>query len=367
MRWPVCLMLFLSPVFAPAAFGQDLPQIFEGRLSLLSVAAKSATPEIDAFTQFLGAESVTAVSHQILARFRDDDRRHVDLSRFRTNYDFTNSLFRGQSPEADDGGGGAGAAAATDPSQPLTQFQLQNSFIPSTYASDGYSNVFVLQPVIPLKLNWDGIPYHIIRPTLPVISPTADPNGPLGVEGGLGDLTILDVYIRPFERWKTNIGVGPVVIAPTSSHRQLGLGEWQLGPTIFVVSKAVPKWNLGGLVQVPFSMESDAYTVQMQPIVVRTLPDEWYVGVGDLLWKIDDQNGGYDIPLSVRVGKVLKFGDHLLNISLQPQYTPRGFHSGETAEWGIKLSVTFLLPDVKLTDPLLAHDECCRCPACCYE
>ena len=115
------------------------------------MCSSDLTPEIDAFTQFLGAESVTAVSHQILARFRDDDRRHVDLSRFRTNYDFTNSLFRGQSPEADDGGGGAGAAAATDPSQPLTQFQLQNSFIPSTYASDGYSNVFVLQPVIPLN------------------------------------------------------------------------------------------------------------------------------------------------------------------------------------------------------------------------
>ena len=159
--------------------------------------------------------------------------------------------------------------------------------------------------------------------------------------------------------------VPPVVIAPTSSNRQLGLGEWQLGPTIFAVSSAVPKWNLGALVEVPFSMESDAYSVQMQPIAVRMLPDEWYVGAGDLLWTFDDQNGGYNIPLSVRVGKVHKFGDHLMNIFLQPRYTPRGFHSGGAAEWGIKLSVTLLLPEVQLTDPLLAHDDPSDCQSGC--
>jgi hypothetical protein len=175
---------------------------------------------------------------------------------------------------------------------------------------------------------WGGIPYHIIRPTIPVIAPTADPDGPMGVQGGLGDLSILDVYVKPFEEIKTNVGVGLIVIAPTSTHSQLGRGEWQLGPTVFAVSRAVPKWNLGFLVQAPFSMESNAYAVQMQPIAVRTLPNEWYVGSGDLEWVLDDQNGGYDFPISARVGKVHKFGDHILNIFLQPRYTPRGFHSG---------------------------------------
>ena len=107
-------------------------------------------------------------------------------------------VFRGQSQgSGGGGGGGAGAAAATDPSVPLTQFQFQNTFVPNTYNADGYANTFVIQPVVPLHLNWDFFPYHIIRPTLPIIAPTADPDGPAGVEGGLGDLTILDIYMHP--------------------------------------------------------------------------------------------------------------------------------------------------------------------------
>jgi len=47
----------------------------------------------------------------------------------------------------------------------------------------------------------------------------------------------------------------------------------------------------------------------LQPIAGRALPDQWYVGAGDLLWAFEDQNGGYDIPQSVRVGKVFKLGD----------------------------------------------------------
>lgn len=344
MRCFVFGLVVLSSWSIRTGFAQELPQLFEGRVSSMSVAANSLTQVPSHLAQASQGQDGTGITAG--SRF--------DLDSFQPDYSFPRPIIRAQS--ADGGGSGSGAAAATDPSVPLTQFQLQNSFIPSTYGADGYSNVFVVQPVIPLNLDWDTIPYHIIRPTLPVIAPTADPDGPMGVQGGLGDLTVIDVYVRPFEQIKTNIGIGPVVIVPTSTHSQLGLGEWQLGPTVFAVSKAVPKWNLGVLVQAPFSMESDAYALQVQPIVVRTLPQDWYVGSGDLLWTFDDQNGGYDVPLSARVGKVHKFGDHILNIFLQPQYTPRGFHSGGKAEWGIKLNVTFLLPHVKLSDPVLGRN-----------
>ncbi|MGY8767629.1 MAG: hypothetical protein ACKVH8_04220 [Pirellulales bacterium] len=58
-------------------------------------------------------------------------------------------------------GSGAGAGAATDPSVPLTQLQLQNAFVPSTYEASGYSNKVIVQPVIPFHLNSEFIPYHI--------------------------------------------------------------------------------------------------------------------------------------------------------------------------------------------------------------
>ena len=98
-------------------------------------------------------------------------------------------VVRGQS-EDESSESGAGAASAVDPSVPLTQLRLQNVFVPSTYDASGYSNEVGLQPVLPIHLNSEFFPYHIVRPTLPIFAPTANPDGPQGVQGGLGDLTL---------------------------------------------------------------------------------------------------------------------------------------------------------------------------------
>jgi hypothetical protein len=280
----------------------------------------------------------------------------IDLDRF---------VVRGQ--DSGEASGGAGAGAATDPSVPLTQIQFQNVFVPESFNSSGYSNQFILQPVIPLNISENGFfPYHIIRPTLPIIAPTPDPDGPAGIEGGLGDLTLIDVYVHPIKQLKTNVGAGYIALLPTATDPQLGLGEWQFGPTVFAVTKAVPKWNLGILYEQPFSLQSNAYKSLAQIIAVRMLPDEWYVGWGDQEWTLDDQNGNYDLPLTARVGKVVDVGKHKLNIFLQPSYTPEGLHSGVGGDkWKVKLNVTFLFPKAKFCDPILSrlggHGCCSSC------
>jgi hypothetical protein len=230
---------------------------------------------------------------------------------------------------------------------PLAQIQFQNIFIPNTRGASGYANTFIVQPVIPINLNSEIFPYHIIRPTLPLISP-ADPDGPRDRKGGVGDLLIADVFVHPFKEIKTSAGGGYVAIAPTSTDRSLGLGEWQLGPAAFSITRAVPKWVLGALVQVPISVESDAYQVQMQLIATRLLEKNWYIGWGDTLLLFDDHNGNYDIPLQLRVGKVVTLSKQPINIFLQAEYTPRGFQSSPGEEWGIKLSITPLMPGLKI-------------------
>ena len=292
-------------------------------------------------------------------------------SSFRTRLPFDISgsgdvVIRGQSPDGgggeSGGGGGAGAAAATDPSVPLAQIQIQNLFTPETYDASGYSNTVIVQPVIPLHIGEDAFfPYHIVRPTLPIISPSADPDGPAGSEGGLGDMTVVDVFIHPSERLKTSFGIGYVATLPTRTDPRLGLGEWQIGPSAVVISRAVPKWIFGGLVEVPFSVESDAYSVQMQGIAMRLLPDECFIGWGDQILKFNDQNGGYDLPLSLQVGKVVKVGNTPMKLFVEPIYTPEGLRSGPGgAEWSIKLNLTILFPDAKLNAPLLgALGNCC--------
>jgi hypothetical protein len=295
--------------------------------------------------------------------------------------DFADYVVRGQSPSGGGGGAGSGsgAAAATDPTVPLAQMQFQNLFTPESFDSSGYSNTFVLQPVVPLHISEHGFfPFHILRPTLPIIAPTADPTGPAGVQGGLGDTTVLDVFLHPMKKIKTTIGFGYVAVLPTATHPQLGLGEWKLGPAVVVMTKAVPKWNIGFIYEQPFSLQSNSYQVQMQPVIVRTLPKAWYVGWGDLLWKLDDENGEYDIPINLRVGKVVSVGKHKMNIFVEPYYTPPGLHSGTGgshrsrrdgdgggSSWGVKLNVTLLFPEAKLFAPLLSRlNGCggCYCP-----
>ena len=105
--------------------------------------------------------------------------------------DLGDVVVRGQDGDEAPAGGGAGAAAATDPSAILTQLQIQNVFTPKTYDASGYKNTLILQPVLPFPVAMPGLkeffPNHIMRPTLPIIAPSADPDGPLGVQGGLGD------------------------------------------------------------------------------------------------------------------------------------------------------------------------------------
>lgn len=191
---------------------------------------------------------------------------------------------------------------------------------------------------------------------------TAGPDGPFGVQGGLGDLTLLDVGIHPVEGFG-NLLFGYTAILPTATHAQLGLQEFQLGPTAGVIYKQVPKTLLGVLYQQPFSFESSAQQILVQPIVVRQLPDEWYIRWGELNWIFNTETGDYNIPLNVALGKVVKVGELPINIFVEPFYTPEGLRRGPASQWGVKLNVTFLFPKKKL-DPLLGglfdRSRCCH-------
>ena len=261
----------------------------------------------------------------------------------------------------------SGGVDPTDPSAILTQLQLQNNFTAESYNASGYANTFVVQPVLPFPVAIPGLkelfPAHIIRPTLPFPAPTADPDGRLGVQGGMGDLTILDVGIHPTS-WG-NIGLGYSLIAPTATHPQLGLQEWQLGPTVAVVYKKIPKTLLGFVAQMPFSLEGKHSEVDLQIVAVRHLPNQTYIRWGDTFWTFNTETGAYNMPIQIAFGKVFKKGIFGLpnNVFVMPFYTPEEMHSGPGgAKWGVKLNVTLLFPD-KTFDPLLGclFDRPCNC------
>lgn len=248
--------------------------------------------------------------------------------------------------EAKHPGHGSLGMKATDPTADLIQFQIQNSFVPSSFDSSGYSNSFVIQPVIPWRTH--GGQLMITRPTIPIIL-SADPDGPINETSGLGDISLLHVFIHPTE-WG-NIAYGFNVVFPSATDERLGSGKWQAGPALAVIYKKIPKLQLGALLYNNWSFatnrsgKENVNEMFVQWVVNYHYKPGWYVGVGDEPWKFNWRNGKQNIPLSLRWGHITKIGKQPVNIFVQPFYTVA--HDGPTAEWGVKLNVTLLFPEKK--------------------
>jgi len=250
-------------------------------------------------------------------------------------------------PEA--GGKGAGhedlAATATNPIGNLIQFQLQNVFIPTSWESSGYANLFVIQPVIPINLHNKIFPTLLTRTTLPIVT-TPNPDGPISGTTGTGDMVILATAINN-QPWGM-IGVGPTFTFPTASDSRTGSEKWQAGPTLVVFVTKYHPWQFGALVytQHSFAGTSARSTVSelfYQPILVRHFSKGWYAALPDVASTTDFRTGGNTINfLGLRVGKVTKVKKQPLNVFLQGWGTP--VHDGAVGQFNIKLSVSFLFP-----------------------
>ena len=245
-------------------------------------------------------------------------------------------------------GGQSLGEKATDPTAILTQLQLQNLFIPSTYDADGYANTFIIQPVLPMKTGWSAFPMQVIRPTFPISVLTADPDGPLNDISGNGDLVLFDMFLPKRQKWGT-WGWGPVAVFPTASNDRLGQGKYQLGPAFVLLYTAVPKWQLGFLIQNPISIAGDSdrdavSTLNVQPIANRHFEGGWYAGIGDLPSTYEWLGGNYNIPINFKLGKITKIDKQPVNMFIQPFWTPKGMRKGPASEWGVKFNLTLLFP-----------------------
>ena len=240
------------------------------------------------------------------------------------------------------------AGAATNPLAALIQFQLQNNFVGESNAGSGYSNAFVVQPVIPFKL---GERQWISRITLPLLAATPDLGDPIGREYGLGDTVAFAVALFPIDKHGSMVGVGPAFTFPTASSDFLGEGKWQGGPLLAYVNTATPGIQWGVLAYQQWSLASsggdsgrpETSKLFFQPILTWHFAKSWYLASGDILWSIDfNDNARWSIPLGVRLGHVTKLGRQPVNIFVEPFYDVIGNNKGN--EWGVKLNVTLLFP-----------------------
>ncbi|WP_018901695.1 hypothetical protein [Rhizobium sp. 2MFCol3.1] len=237
---------------------------------------------------------------------------------------------------------------ANNPLTPKVTLNLHDYYIPSFIDTPGnpHSNQFLLRGLIPSDMF--GLP-ELFRFTLPIATA---PDIPSGYVTGLGDLTLMDIFILP-KHGDVTLGAGPLVVLPTATDTSLGAGKWQVGAAGVVV--APQDWGLlGGLLtyQTSFAGVSDRPDVSLltlQPIVNLNLSDGWYLR-SSATWNFNLENGAKYIPVGFGVGKVIPLEKGItMNAFIEPQYTV--WHDGPGApRWQIFAGMNFQFPIRKPTE-----------------
>jgi len=242
------------------------------------------------------------------------------------------------------------AQAATNPLSNLVQFQLQNQYNWDVDNGDGYSNEFLIQPVIPFSLPFKWMPLLITRTTVPYVSTTD--LGENGREYGLGDSTLLLVGNMPIAKGQM-IGLGASLVFPTGGSSDfLSSGKYQAGPAWAYLNTAFKGWQFGafgwqhwdyadgpGGGKKPYVSEHS-----VQPLIVKHFGKGWYVRTQDNPWKYDFRLDNWSMPMGPVVGKVFKLGKLPLNVFTGVYYDPMTHDDASSNTWSWKLNLTALFP-----------------------
>lgn len=228
--------------------------------------------------------------------------------------------------------------AANNPLTPKITINLHDYYVPELSGLPGnrYANQFLLRGLIPSDMF--GAP-QLLRFTLPVATA---PEFPAGYSTGLGDLTLMDLFLVPGK--KVSFGLGPLIVLPTATDDVLGSGKWQIGAAGVVV--APQTWGLlAGLATYQTSFagpdsREDVSLATFQPIVNFNLKNGFYLR-STATWNFDLESGNYSIPVGLGVGKVFQINDKVtMNAFVEPQYTVFD-HGAGNPEWQVFAGVNF--------------------------
>jgi len=239
------------------------------------------------------------------------------------------------------------AETATNPLGNLSQLQMIDQFNWATYNSDGPSNAFLFQPVIPVKLPFAQAPLMITRTTLPyVTTPNLGPG--VGRHDGLGDLVFLGLVLPKLKIEGLTIGIGPTITFPTATSDFTGAGKWQAGPSFLVINTQIPKFQYGVLAyqQWSFAGESGRMNTSkffLQPFLTKHFNGGWYAGSQDVPWTYNFKSDKWTMPMGPKVGRITKIGKQPVNIFGAVYYSP--FDDGPSEQWTARVGLTLLFPE----------------------
>jgi len=208
----------------------------------------------------------------------------------------------------------ASAANANNPLADMVAFNIQNYYMAELYGTDETANTAWLRYAQPFG-KW------LMRASLPIS--TVPVGGGQDPVSGLGDFNVFFAYLLSDPSSPKQFGVGPLLAAPTATDDVLGADVWQAGAAAVYFNASSPVVQWGGLVtyQTDFAGNGDDTSLAvLQPFIFIQLGKGTYMGSGPL-WVFNIEDSTYNVPLGLRLGKVVKSGRTVFNMFIEPQFT----------------------------------------------
>jgi len=235
------------------------------------------------------------------------------------------------------------AKKLSNPVSDLVSMPFQFNWEANVGPSDLTRFILNVQPVMPFTINPDL--NLIARVIMPLIS-----QPPL-VDGGTPTFGVSDIttsfFFSPTRLKSFILGVGPVIVLPSTSEPTLGSGKWSAGPTAVVLKQRGP-WTFGALWNQTWSFSGDpnrddVNQMFLQPFVAYqatqtitlTLQSESTAN-----WEVSDQR--WTVPINVLIAKLSTFGTFPASYQFGAGAFP--VHPDVGPTWKIRGAIVILLP-----------------------
>jgi hypothetical protein len=245
------------------------------------------------------------------------------------------------------------AAEFSDPLTTLPQIFLKDAYTPESYGTGARTNRLTARVIVPRVPSSALLPFvQLIRPSLSVV--TAPTGKRDQTRTSFGDMQLFDLAVIPWPGRESGLlmGVGPLFVFPTATHREAGQGAWQVGPAFAAIYKGIPGLVLGTLVQNPISFAYTASdresvnTLLLQPIVLAYLGRGFYVKSADATWARgwnDDQSTL--LPVSLGIGHVtVREGWPPINVFVSGEWMAWRDDAPVAPEWSVTFGLTLAFP-----------------------
>jgi hypothetical protein len=198
-----------------------------------------------------------------------------------------------------------------------------------------------VQPVIPVSISEDW--NVIVRTIMPLIYAESSTAG--GADhSGLDDIT-QSFFLSPkapVGGWV--VGGGPVALWPAATDSALGSGKWGAGPTV-VALRQEHGFTYGILANHIWSYagwgDQNVNSTFLQPFISYTTKTFTTFGLNTES-TYDWQGQQWTVPLNLMVSQLLKIGKMPIQFQVGGRYYAEVPDGGP--DWGLRFTVTFLLP-----------------------